>query len=75
MRQVLTALDIVSQKKVGVLAHTWLPTDTKEKKFREIQKLVSEEIRTVLACNGDPTTPMVKQVERRNNLLNVLGNI
>ena len=34
-QQVLTALELIVQKRGGVLANTWTPGDMKEKKFKE----------------------------------------
>ncbi|KAH0826069.1 hypothetical protein J3R83DRAFT_5798 [Lanmaoa asiatica] len=67
---VLTGLELIGQKKGVTLTNSWIPGDMKEKKFREVQKALFEEIRVSLACDYDITLmPLERQVERRNNLL------
>lgn len=64
------ALELIVQKRGGVLASTWTPGDMKEKKFKEVQKALSEEICVTLSCNCDVTlVSLERQLVRRNNLV------
>lgn len=70
--QISTGLELIAQKKPAFLANPWTPGDSKEKKFREVQKTMGEEVRACLACNGDATkVPLARQQARRSNLLYV----
>ena len=64
------ALELIVQKRGGVLASTWTPGDTKEKKFKEVQKALSEEICVTLSCNCDVTlVPLERQLVQRKHLV------
>lgn len=68
--QLLTGLELIVQKKGGLVSNPWTLGNMKEKKFREVQKAVAEEIHQSLSCNCDITlVPMARQLAWRSNIV------
>lgn len=70
----MTAIDLIANKKGVLVDHPWMVGDTKEKKFREVQKAVTTELRSSLSCNCDTAKmPMARQLVRRSGLIHAFS--